>query len=99
MAVPNAELGEIVNVGPLGDALVGTKTTVLLKTASVTVVRLVVLTGQDIPNHTPPGDATVHCLEGEVDFTAAGRTRRLAAGQMLYLAAGTVHALRGVEDA
>jgi len=58
---------------------------------------LIVRAGQDIPSHTPPGDATIHCLEGAIDFRVGDRTRRLAAGQMLYLAAGTVHAVRGVE--
>lgn len=99
MAVPHAESGEIVDIGPLGDALAGTKTAALVKTASLEVIRLVIPAGKDVPSHTAPGDITVQCLEGAVDFTAEGRTRRLAAGQMLYLAAGVLHALRGVENA
>lgn len=99
MTIPQAELGEIITVGPLGEALAGAKTTPLLKTPALTVVRLIVRAGQDIHSHTAPGDATVHCLEGAIDFTAGGRTRRLDAGQMLYLATGTLHSVRGVEDA
>lgn len=99
MAIPRAESGEIVAVGPLGDALAGSKTATLVNAASLKVIRLVVPAGEDIPEHTAPGDITVQCLEGVVDFVAGGRTRRLAAGQMLYLAAGTPHALHGFEDA
>ena len=99
MAIPHAEPGEIVNVGPLGNALAGSKTIALVSTASLKVIRLVVPAGKDIPEHAAPGDITVQCLEGAVDFAAGGRTQRLAAGELLYLAAGTPHALRGVEDA
>jgi quercetin dioxygenase-like cupin family protein len=94
-----ADPSEIVHAGPLGEALAGAKTTVLLKTSALTVVRLIVRAGQDIHSHTAPGNATVHCLEGAIDFTDTGRTRRLAAGQMLYLTVGTMHGVRGVEDA
>jgi quercetin dioxygenase-like cupin family protein len=101
MTLPHAESGDIVGVGPHGDAPAGSAITAtpLLKTPVLEVIRLVVPVGKETSNHTAPGDVTVQCLEGAVDFTAGGRTRRLAAGQLLYLAAGTLHALRGVEDA
>lgn len=99
MTTPQPDSSEIIHAGPLGQALAEAKTTLLLKTPALTVLRLIVRAGQDIPSHTPPGDATIHCLEGAIDFRVGDRTRRLAAGQMLYLAAGTLHAVRGVEDA
>ena len=99
MAMPHAASGDLIDVGPLGEALAGSKTAVLVKTESMEVIRLVVPAGKDIPNHTSPGDLTVQCLVGAVDFTTGGRTQRLATGRMLYLTAGTLHALRGVEDA
>jgi quercetin dioxygenase-like cupin family protein len=99
MTTPQPDPSEVIHAGPLGAALAGAKTTVLLKTPTVTVLRLVVWAGQDVPSHTAPGDATIHCLEGAIDFTEGGRTRRLVAGQLLYLAVGTLHAVRGVEDA
>jgi quercetin dioxygenase-like cupin family protein len=99
MTTPDADSNEIIHVGPLGEGLVGAKTTALLRTPALTVLRLIVRAGQGIPSHTPPGDATIHCLEGAIDFTDGGRTRRLTAGQMLHLPAGTVHSVRGVEDA
>src|SRR5262249_25533105 len=99
MTTPQPDSSEIIHVGPLGEALAEAKTTPLLRTPALMVLRLVVRAGQNIPSHTPPGDATIHCLEGAIDFTDGGRTRRLTAGQMVYLAAGTVHAVRGVENA
>jgi quercetin dioxygenase-like cupin family protein len=99
MTTPQIDLGDIIHAGPLGEALAGAKTTALLKTPALTVLRLIVRAGQDIHSHTAPGDATIHCLEGAIDFRVGDRTTRLAAGQMLYLAAGALHAVHGVEDA
>ena len=101
MTTPQVDSGDTVSIGPPGDVPAGSAITAtpLMKTPSLEVVRLVVPAGKETSNHTAPGDATIHCLEGAIDFTDGGRTRRLAAGQLLYLAAGTVHSVRGVEDA
>jgi quercetin dioxygenase-like cupin family protein len=101
MAILHGGTSDIVNVIPPGGAVDRSKITAtpLLKTPSLDVIRLDVPAGKDTANHTTPGDLTVLCLEGAVDVTAGGRTRRLAAGQLLYLAAGTLHSLRGIEDA
>jgi quercetin dioxygenase-like cupin family protein len=98
MAIPHAKSGEIIDIGPLGSSLAASKTSALVKSSSLEVIRLVVPTGKDIPEHKAPGDITVQCLEGEVDFTAEGKTQRLKPGQLLYLAAGAPHSLRGVQD-
>jgi len=99
MAIHHAASGEVVDVMPLGVALANAATNVLVKTAALEVIRLVIPAGKDIPEHKAPGEITVQCLEGAIDFAADGRTRRLVAGQMLYLAAGPPHALHGVQDA
>ena len=99
MAITHAASGQVIDVGPLGQALASARTTTLVKTADLEVIRLVVQAGKDIPEHRAPGEITVQCLEGEVDFTAGGTPRRLAAGQMLYLDAGVPHSLTGVRDA
>jgi quercetin dioxygenase-like cupin family protein len=52
-----------------------------------------------MPAHQVAGDIIVQCLEGRVAFTAGDATRELATGQMLYLAGGQRHSLRGIEDA
>ena len=98
MSIPHAKSGEVVNLWPLGAALATTKTTTLVKTADMDLIRLVVPAGKEIPTHKAPGEITVHCLEGRVIFTADGRAQKLAAGQLLYLAAAKPHALKGIED-
>jgi quercetin dioxygenase-like cupin family protein len=99
MAIPHAKSGDVVSIGSLGPALAQTATHVLVKSPTLEVIRLVVPAGEDIPDHKAPGDITVQCLEGAVDFTAEGRTQQLAPGQLLYLAAGAPHSLRGIQDA
>jgi quercetin dioxygenase-like cupin family protein len=98
VAIPHAQSGQIIDIAPLGPALTGTKTTALIKSSTLEVIRLVVPAGKDVPEHKAPGDITVQCLEGEVGFTAEGKTQQLKPGQLLYLAAGSPHSLHGVQD-
>ena len=98
MAVSHAKPSEIISL-PLGEALAGSRTTTLVKTDRLELIRLVLAAGKEIPTHQARGPITVQCLEGRVAFTAGGKTQELHAGQMLYLLAGEPHALKGVEDA
>jgi len=97
MAIQHAQSGEIISL-PLGAATATSKTTTLVKTGDIEVIRLVLPAGKEIPSHKAPGEITVQCLEGRVAFTAHGKTHELAAGQMLYLAVGVPHALTAAED-
>ncbi|NOZ38608.1 MAG: cupin domain-containing protein, partial [Planctomycetes bacterium] len=56
-------------------------------------------TGQVIPEHKAPGQIVVQCLEGRIEFTAAGKTETLGPGQLLYLEAGEPHSLHCLEAA
>jgi len=98
MSVPLASHGEVVDVRPLGAALATTPTRTLVKTEAVTVVRMVVPAGKEIPTHTAKSELVVHCLEGKVAFTAGGKTHELEVGHLLHLPAGEPHSLRGIED-
>ena len=98
MSIPHANPGEIVDVRPLGAALATAVTKTLVKTKSTEVVRLVVPAGKQIPSHKAKGEIVVQCLEGKIAFTAFGTTHDLEAGQLLYLPAGELHSVRGVED-
>jgi quercetin dioxygenase-like cupin family protein len=99
MAIPHADSGELIDVQPLGAGLRQAITTTLVKTDQLEVIRLVLPAGKEIAEHRAPGEITVQCLEGAVEFHAHGRSRTLQAGQMLYLATGEPHALKAVEDA
>jgi len=99
VAIPHAKSGEVINVHALGAALAAAKTTTLVKTEALEVIRLVILAGKDIPEHRAPGEITVQCLEGRVAFGSGGTTRDLAAGDLLYLSKGELHSLHGIEAA
>lgn len=99
MAIPHANPGDVIDVRPLGASLETARTNTLLKTQAVEVVRLVMAAGKEIAEHKATGEITVQCLEGKIAFTALGKTEELAAGQMLYLAAGEPHSVRCIEDA
>ncbi len=99
MATPHAQPGEVVDVRPLGLALVSTQTTTLIRAEQVEVIRLVVPAGKEIEEHKAKGEILVQCLEGKVAFTAYGKTENLEAGRLLYLPTGTPHSVNGVENA
>lgn len=99
MAIPHAKPGDEIDVRPLGSALAATKTSTLLKTERIEVVRLIMAAGKEIAQHKAPGEITVHCLEGRIAFTALGQTQELTAGKLLYLGPGEPHSVKCVEDA
>jgi quercetin dioxygenase-like cupin family protein len=99
MAIPHAQPGEVIDVRPLGPALAGARTTALVKTESLEVLRLVIPRGKEIPTHTTRGEITVHCVEGRIAFTTGGVTNELGAGQLLYLRGEQPHSVLGIDDA
>jgi len=99
MADPHPLPGAVIDARPLGAALATAKTAVLAKTATIEIIRLVVLAGKIIPEHQAKGDITVHCLEGRVDFVVGPITRRLEAGLLLFVPQGERHAVHGIDDA
>jgi len=98
VTIPHANPGEVVDVRPLGAALATTGTRTLVKSETLTVVRMVIPAGKEISTHTAKGELVVQCLEGKIAFTAFGKTHDLEAGQLLYLPTGEPHSLRGIED-
>ena len=99
MALRHAQPGEIVDVRPLGPRLAESRTTTLLKTDNVEVVRIVMPAGKEISEHEAPGEIIVQCLEGKIAFTALGKRQALEAGQLLHLKAEEPHAVECIEDA
>ena len=97
MSIPHAKPGEFVQL-QLGPDLHNSKTTTLVKTADLELIRLVLSAGKEITTHKASGEITVQCLEGRVAFTVVDKTQELTAGQLLYLTAGEPHALKGIED-
>ena len=98
MGIPHAASGQIVDIGPLGKSLSQSVTTTLIKTDRLEVIRLVLPAEKEIPSHAVPGEITVQCLEGEVEFRAGGASQILSAGQLLYLQGNEPHSLQAILD-
>ena len=98
MAITHAAPGQLIDVQPLGSQLSESRTVALFKSDELEVMRLVMPAGKSMPSHWVKGEITVHCLEGEIDLSAHGRTQRMKAGQMMWLEGGIDHALAAVQD-
>lgn len=99
MSIPHAQPGEVVNGKPLGSSLVTTPTRTLLKGSTIELIRLVIPAGKELPMHKAKGEIIVQCLEGQVAFTALGKSQALEAGQLLFLPALEPHSVKGIADA
>ncbi|MEQ8787186.1 MAG: cupin domain-containing protein [Pirellulaceae bacterium] len=97
MAMEHAQAGELVNVRPLGEALAASRTTTLVKTDELELIRLVLPAGKSLPTHQAPGLLIVQCLEGKIEFECCGRTHTLQAGDLLHLPPGQSHAVKTIE--
>lgn len=100
MALHHAIPGEIVNVRPLGKELRDAINVTLLRSEHLQVFRVVLPKGEEFSDHAVPGEITVQCLEGSIDFRILGdKVQRLAAGELIYLNGGQPHALKALQDA
>jgi quercetin dioxygenase-like cupin family protein len=98
MALPHAQLLDVVSVRPLGDRLIDAFSTSLVKTSRLQVLHLVLPARQDQPEHHVADECIVHCLEGDVEVVMPGGSRRLGPGQFVVLPAGQRHALSARVD-
>lgn len=99
MPISQEQTGSIIDVRPLGTALASTKTSALVKSERLEVIRLVLPRGKEIPAHQTFGEITLQCLEGRIAFTTESGTRELGAGQILHLPGEQVHTVLGIDDA
>lgn len=99
MAISHALSGDVIDVQPLGAALVTTRTHALFKSGDLEVIRVVLLAGDETPAHVVAGAITLQCIEGRISFTCAAGVRQLAAGQLIHVSGDEMHALRSIEDA
>ena len=99
MAISHAASGQVVDIHRGGSELPSSKTYALFKASELEVMRLVMPAGKTFPTHSVPGEITVQCLEGKIEFTSQGTKQVLRAGQLLYLSGGVEHSLLALEDA
>jgi quercetin dioxygenase-like cupin family protein len=98
MALPHAQLLDVINVGPLGDQLSGTVSTSLIKTDRIQLLHMVLAPHQDQPMHHVDDECTIHCLEGAVDVIMGVGVRQLRPGNVIVLPAKEQHALKAREE-
>ena len=97
MALKHAQPGEVVNVGPLGEALEGTRTSALVKTSAFEAIRLVVAAGAEFPSHKVTGHITLHCIEGHAQLGTSEAVVDLRSGDWVYLEGDKLHWVKGLE--
>jgi quercetin dioxygenase-like cupin family protein len=98
MALHHASSGELIDIRPLKSNLKNATTKTLYKSNRLEVFQMVLLASKAMPEHQVTGEITVQCIEGSIEFTAAGTSQLMRAGDLICLAGGTVHALKAVED-
>jgi quercetin dioxygenase-like cupin family protein len=98
MATTRTASGEVVSVAPLGPKLASSRTAALLKARQLEIVRLVLLAGKSLPEHSAPGEITVVCIEGSVQFSTPADVQPMHAGDFIHLDAGVPHALTATAD-
>ena len=98
MALPHAQLLDVIHIGPLGPALHDAVSTSLLKTERLQLLHLVLPARRDQPEHHVDDECAIHCLEGDVEVRMPSGSRRLAPGQLVVLPARQRHSLSARVD-
>jgi quercetin dioxygenase-like cupin family protein len=99
MAQPHARSGEVVKLAPLGEQLALERSTAILKSEQLEVVRIVLPKGKSFPQHSVQGEITVLCLEGRIAFSTPEGVCELGPMDFMLLRRGEPHALTALEDA
>lgn len=77
----------------LSDSASLPRSTTLLREGGLHVILLHLKSGEQIPEHHANGAISVHCVQGEVSFSAGEENVELAAGMLISLAAKRPHSL------
>lgn len=71
---------------------------ILVKTDTLRVVLITMLSGGTMQDHAAPGPITIQVLQGVMNVSVEGASQALSAGELISLAPGVVHAVEGIED-
>lgn len=99
MATHHAKPNEIVDLQTWAEDIHAERTKAILKTKEMELARLVIPAGKEFREHKVSGPITVHCIKGNVEFSAMGTSQELTSGQLLYLESGQPHSLKARTDA
>lgn len=98
MTTLRAGLSEVIDVMPSPSQISDFVSSSLIRSDHLTVVRLEVPAGKQVPPHHAQGDISVHCLSGKIEFMAGGIIRILSRSQLILLAGRETHSLLAIED-
>jgi quercetin dioxygenase-like cupin family protein len=98
MATAHAAPGELIDIRSFGPALAQAASETLVRAEHLEVFRLVLLAGRFLPGHDHRRPVTIQCIEGRIELVTDDKTLPMHAGSLVYLAAGTAHELRAVDD-
>jgi|SRR5699024_16823 len=98
MATHHASPAEVVDLETWAQDLPHEKTKVIVKADEMELARLVIPAGKEIPTHKVTGPIIVHCISGQIELAAMGKTQRLMPNQLLYLMPDEPHLVKAIED-
>lgn len=98
MAQAHARSGQVVSVSPLGDRLSDVRTTAIIKADQLELVRIVLPAGKGLRQHSAPGEITVQCIEGRIQFDTSEQRHVLEAGDLIHLRRNEPHSLNALVD-
>lgn len=84
---------ETIDVNPYAERFDEAKTRKVSKTDSLELIRIVLDKGKVIPPHRAPGEITVLCIEGHIEFRIGGDEIELTSGMLLHLDGSNEHSL------
>lgn len=89
---------EISEYPPDPDSAARHRAQILIKTETLRVVLVTMLSGGILQDHEAPGPITIHVLRGSMSVSVEGDGHTLGLGEMISLAPGVTHAVECVED-
>jgi quercetin dioxygenase-like cupin family protein len=90
--------GRPVDLQPERASSVAAVTFALVKEDAFEAIRMALRKDHEMAGHQVDGPITIHCLDGQIAFTARGQTHDLRAGHWLFLLGNEPHSLRAIED-
>jgi quercetin dioxygenase-like cupin family protein len=98
MALSHLPSGQKMSVRPLGEALARTRSSALLKSAQLEVIRVVIPAGRTLHEHHFRGELTLLCIEGHIQFHTPAGVHDLAPGDFIHLQRDAPHSLSAEVD-
>lgn len=99
MATHHAQPGELVDLTSWANDIPSGGSKAIAKSDRLELARLVVPADTEMHRSKycrVPGPIVVHCLSGVIELKTRDAVTTIKAGQLVYLLAGTDHAIRGV---